>query len=170
MTPHGSSAAPGAAVGKGRTQSERLHGEHRRAVHEIGHLLASEGKFEAARNVFEGWLSLEPNDPYSHLALGWIHRQKGRRSEARASLRRVLERATDSSQRPSDAGSGTRDSSALPLDLGWRAALALAELEMEAGTPEVAAQVLGDRIRWSGGVIPHEIAGRVSMLLELASS
>ena len=139
------------------TRTERIQAERRLAVHEVGHLLATEGKLEAARRIFDGWIAIEPDDAYAHLALGWIHRRSGRRGEARAALRRVLERTADASPRD-----GTE------ADLAWRAAIALAEIELASGSPQAAARVLGDRIRWSGGEIPERIGPRVSALLSLA--
>ena len=139
-------------------RAERTQAERRRAIHEVGHLLATEGKLEAARRVFSGWIAIEPDDAYAHLALGWIHRRAGRRAEARTALRRVLELAADSASRL-----GTE------ADLAWRAAIALAELELAAGSHDAASRVLGDRIRWSGGEIPETIASRVSALVTIAS-
>jgi len=49
---------------------------------QLGYRLLQEGQLDDARVMFQGLVTLNPKDPYMHLALGSVHHRAGRVQEA----------------------------------------------------------------------------------------
>jgi len=49
---------------------------------QLGYRLLQEGQLDDARVMFQGLVTLNPKDPYMHLALGSVHHRAGRIDEA----------------------------------------------------------------------------------------
>jgi len=57
---------------------------------QMGYRLLQEGQLEDARVMFQGLVTLNPKDPYMHLALGSVHHRAGRAQEAIAQYTEAL--------------------------------------------------------------------------------
>lgn len=60
------------------------------AVRTLARILLLEGRLQDAMAMFRGVVEIRPADPWSHLALGVIHRQAGRLEEAVTELDEAL--------------------------------------------------------------------------------
>lgn len=60
-------------------------------IAEIGYAHFTLGKFNTARTIFEGLISLNPNEPYFHAALGAISRKENNLTEALKEYNRAVE-------------------------------------------------------------------------------
>src|SRR5688572_26035360 len=49
---------------------------------QLGYRLLQEGQLDDARVMFQGLVTLNPKDPYMHLALGSVHHRAGRVEDA----------------------------------------------------------------------------------------
>ncbi|HVY62670.1 MAG TPA: tetratricopeptide repeat protein [Planctomycetota bacterium] len=58
---------------------------------QLGYRLLQEGQLEDARVMFQGLVTLNPKDPYMHLALGSVHHRAGRAEEAIAEYSKAIE-------------------------------------------------------------------------------
>lgn len=58
---------------------------------QLGYRLLQEGQLEDARVMFQGLVTLNPKDPYMHLALGSVHHRAGRAPDAIAEYSKAVE-------------------------------------------------------------------------------
>ena len=58
---------------------------------QMGYKMLQEGKLEEARTIFQGLATLNPKDPYHHLALGAVHHRSDHIDEAIAEYTNAIE-------------------------------------------------------------------------------
>lgn len=58
---------------------------------QLGYRLLQEGQLDDARTMFQGLVTLNPKDPYMHLALGSVHHRAGRVDEAIKEYSKAIE-------------------------------------------------------------------------------
>ena len=58
---------------------------------QMGYKMLQEGKLDEARVIFQGLTTLNPKDPYHHLALGAVHHRSDRIDEAIAEYSKAIE-------------------------------------------------------------------------------